>query len=158
MAKVDVGNFMGVIQATENTDDGIRFPGEHMFSGNPVTAPGVTVQELMTDKGMAQQWHQSIMETYEREKDETNQARSEEDTPDLVIRGEAGDAQDGGRGPEPAPVHHQSLEEELQGRYARWENECDQLKARLVSVEDEYREAKKQLAKCETALDAIREV
>ena len=55
MSKVDIGNFMGVIQATKNVEGGIEFPGEHMPSGRPVVSKGVTTGTIMGDKSMAEQ-------------------------------------------------------------------------------------------------------
>lgn len=158
MAKVDIDNFMGVIQATQQTEDGLRFPGEHMLSGKPVTAAGVTLAEVMSDRGMAEQWHAAIKETYEREKDERDNPRSNADTPDLVIRGQDGDADDGQGGASPAPVHPAeakaelpeatSLEEILAARFEKWD-------ARVQELEPMLEEARTERSKARKALDAI---
>ena len=137
--KVDIKNFMGVIQSTKQTDTGIEFSGAYMPSGNPVTAPGVTMAQLMKDKGIAEQWHQSIVGQYEQEKEQINRERRKADTPDLVIRGQDGDANDGGGSNAAAAFHQEEVEEELS------EAEC---------LREVLERNVKQLVACEGSLNA----
>ena len=165
MEKVDIANFMGVLQATVNTENGIEFPGRFMPSGNPVTSPGVTMAQVMSDKGMAQQWHESIRSQYEREEDERNNPTRKTDAPDLVIRGEAPAAGDGAGSPGPATVPPAQAEEELQEaatleqvlerRIARESNRLEKLDSSIATLEAERREAYDRLVKAEAALEAV---
>ncbi len=156
--KVDVKNFMGVLRATEQTETGIRFDGRHMPSGRPVTAAGVTKAQLMTDKEMAQTWHDSIVGTYEREENERNHKARTADTPELVIRGQDGDAPDPGRSSAPVEVHHESIEAELQARAESWRSRLERLEHEKGLLVAQIAEASKNLTKAEAALDAIREL
>jgi hypothetical protein len=151
VSKLDIDNFMGVIQATQQTEDGLVFPGEYMISGKPVTAPGATLAHLMSDRGIAEQWFQSIKDTYEREKDERDNPRSEETAPDLVIRGADADAGDREGGGSPATVPPAAVEEELpeaatleeilELRMDGWKREIDRLRPELAVAEQEYAKA-----------------
>jgi hypothetical protein len=139
MARVDIGNFMGVINATTQDEDGIRFSGEHMPSGKDVVAKGVTLGQLTSDRGMAETWFETIKGTHEREKEQINHERSTQDTPDLVIRGKDGGPQDGGGGEPPARVYPASIEEELQARQEALRKEYEVLAERYFSLEEELR-------------------
>ena len=160
--KVDIKNFMGVIKSTQQTEDGLLFPGAYMPSGNPVVGPGATLAMLMKDKGMAEQWHQSIVGQYESEKEQVNHERSKADTPDLVIGGQDGDADNGGGGVEAAAVHREEPKAEL-SKGAR--SITEELTARRdtlrVSYEDlakEYFDLEAELKRVETALAALNEL
>ena len=149
MSKVDMSNFMGVIQATKQNEKGLVFSGDHMPSGNPVVAPGATLAELMSDKSMAEQWYESIRGTYEREQAERDHARSIGDTPDLVINGADGAAPEPARSAVAAQVDSRTLEEELQARQEEWEVRVYELRPALA-------EAERELTNVEAALAAIR--
>lgn len=132
MNKLDIGNFMGVIGATVQDEQGLRFSGAHMPSGKDVVAPGAKLSDLMTNREMAQTWYDTIRSTHEREKKEADHASSTADTPDLVIRGEDGPAAEP-RGVEaPTEVRIPTFEEELQDRYARWDTVVLDLEPRLA--------------------------
>ena len=157
--KIDIKNFMGVIRATEQTEDGVRFPGALMPSGNPVVGPGASLAQLMSDKAMAETWHQSIVGQYESEKEEANHSSRTADTPDLVIGGEDGDAGDGGRGSAPVEVHREEVETELAGSVE------DELRIRLERVivshekaEEKFRSLSVERTKLEAALQALEDL
>lgn len=152
----NINSFMAVINGTQQDGKDLVLPGDWFPSGRPLRGEGATLLDLQK-RDKAEQWFQIAKGKYEREIEERDHQASVADAPELVIGGGDTPAEQP-RAPEvaTAPVS-KTLEEELQGRYTRWEAECDQLKNRLASIEDEYREAKKQLTKCETALDAIRE-
>ena len=148
MSDVNMSDFMGVLQASVQTETGIMFPGANMPSGNPVVAEGVTMAELMTDKGMAETWYESIKGAYEREKEERDHASSTADTPDLVIRGHDDAPGESGGGEVAAQVGGRTLEEELQARQEEWQ-------ARVHELGPALEEAVRNLTNVEAALAAI---
>lgn len=154
--KVDINNFMGVIGATIDTEDGIVFPGENMISGNAVTSAGVTKAQLMTDKGLATQWFESIKATYEREETERDHAASVRNVPELsFVGGDTTPAESGGDARTEAAAS-QTLEEELQARQERWASIMERAVASQQAADAQFAEALAQLKKIEAALDAIR--
>ena len=161
MEKVDIGNFMGVLKATVQTEDGIMFPGDHMISGKPVVAEGVTMQQVMSDKEMAMTWHESIRGAYEREKEQRNHETRAANTPDLVIGGQDGNAGDGGGSPVPAQVDPAQAQEELQ-RPASIEEilemEVDRAEAEIDYLGPRLEAAQDALQKASAALEALRAV
>ena len=152
---VDVGSFMAVLKATSQDADGIRFDGKYMPNGKAITAKGVTIGQVMKDKGMAETWHQSVKGEYERQINETNHERSTKDTPELVIVGKAPSADDGGGGEPPVAVHPEGLEAQLQASCTRWAAALDRIDGRIADLEAERREAAKSLRRAEAALQAV---
>jgi hypothetical protein len=164
--KVDIKNFMGVLGATVQTPDGIEFSGEYMPSGIPVKSPGVTLDVLMADRSMAEQWWNSIVGQHEREKEQRNHAVRTGDTPDLVIRGQdgstselAGSSSAAKVGPAEAEEELQeaaTLEEILERRIARETRLLDRLGAELEGLEDQAQASRDRLSKATAALTAVR--
>jgi len=152
---VDIGNFMGIINATEQTASGIRFSGAHMPSGKPVIAEGVTKAQLMSDRGMAETWHAAIRSSYEREKEEINNVSRTGDTPDLVIRGQDASAPVDAGGGEPTPVGVQTIEEQLQESCIKWQARLDRVDAQIATLTEERCISMRSLAKSEAALQAV---
>lgn len=148
MRKLDIGNFMGVIGATTQDEQGLRFSGDFMPSGKDVVAPGSTLAELMSNRDMAQTWFETIRSTHEREKEEANHASSTRDTPDLVIQGGIGAPDDDSASTPSTEVRIPTFEEELQSRYTRWDQVVLDLEPRL-SLAMEERE------KVLTAMEAL---
>lgn len=153
-------SFMGVLNATVEDERGILIPGELMPSGNPVRADGV--QKIMLQAGenarsMAEQWFESVRGTYEREKEERDHAVSTADVPDLAIGGEDPAPRERGPSVPAARSSDQTIEEELQARLAKWEERLERAEWEMDTARKDRDEARKQVAKCEAALDAIRD-
>ena len=87
MSEVSVASFMQVIGATQEDDRGLLFPAELMPAGKPVRSDGVTKQMLMTNKGIAEGWHEAIRSEHARQEEERDHVRSVKDVPSLTIRG-----------------------------------------------------------------------
>lgn len=153
--KVDISSFMGVINHTVQTAEGIEFEGKHMPNGVPVKSAGVTKAMLMKDRGMAEGWYEAIKGEYERQINQVNHERSTADTPELVIRGEASAPAEPRRSEPPAPEYPQGIEAQLQASCARWESQLSKLDSRLADLEVERREAARALRKAEAALQAV---
>lgn len=153
----NVDSFMGVIKATRQDQQGIFIPGELMPSGKPVRSDGVSVDNIMKDKGMAEGWFTAVRAQHAREKEERDHSSSVQDAPELVIGGGDTAAREPAPSAPAASETYETLEEELQARSARWETLMERAAWERDRAQKDYDEAKAEWKRAQRALDAIRE-
>lgn len=157
MSKPNVSSLMSVLKATVQTETGVEYPGAYMPSGNPVTAAGVALADLMKDGSMVQQWHDAVRSQYEREKDEANNASGSRDPAPVDSGGKAAPAREHDRVAAAAPVYSTDPKAALQEAADAGRDRLAELSGLIADLECEHRELHNKVAKIERALRAFEE-
>ena len=134
MAQVNVSSFMQVISATQEDDRGLLFPAEFMPADKPVRSDGVTTSQLMTNKSIAEGWHNAIRSEHARQEEERDHVRSVKDVPELSLDGAdpATPIVRAVKGGQKTTI--QTIEEKLQQEYETAKVELEMLNASYEAV------------------------
>jgi len=155
METVNVASFMQVIGATQEDDRGLIFPSCYMPDNKPVRSDGVTKQMLMTDKGIAEGWYESIRSTYERLNSEADTIGSIEDVPTIIGGGEDPKAGEYGAVARGQKTTVQTIKEKLQEELKTAEVELEAMDASYDALVTNITECRELIFAVKDALEAL---